>query len=307
MRVEGDEVKNNYKASFERGEYDKALQQCLGLLDSMHDPNERAELEYYIGKCYYKKENFKEALEFYERVLINSKGKNASLESNCYNEMGSVFYKERKLDQAIKYINYAMDCAEPNSMDEALAYNNMGRIFYQRKEYPMAQFYFQYSLVIKKKNIPLDDLEMSVSYNNLGLVYMELGVFDKALRYLEVSLSIRIKKMQYDHPDIGTTYNNIALIYLRMNKYDDAREAFNKALEIRINTLGEQHLDTLMTYYGIGMMYFRMEEYRTAYKVYEHVVHILSKNNEIDRINAMGILSEMNKCEKKIEEFTSLI
>lgn len=273
---------------YERAQYQEALDGYLALANSNLNPDERAELDYRIGQCYYKKGNFNKAQIFFSQALQNSGTQ--ELTSRCYNELGTIFYKERRVEQAIELTNKAMSLVKPGTLDASAIYNNLGRIYYQKQEYSKALYYFRMSMVIKEQNLPMDDLEMSVSYNNIGLVYMEMGDYEQALRYLEISLSIRKKYLDSFHPDIGTTYNNIARIYMQMKQYDNAKSTFDKALKIRIKVLGEKHLDTAMTYYGLALVYWQLGEYKKAQRMYEHVYHILSETDTLDNKDMMYVL-----------------
>lgn len=294
------ERKDYLQQCYEQAQYQEALNGYLSLLNSYQIPEERAELDYRIAQCYYKKGDFIKAKDFFHLALQNDV--KPELMSRCYNELGTIFYKERRIDQAIESINKSLTLVKPETMDAAAAYNNLGRVYYRKHEYHKALFYFRMSMTIKERNLSMDDLEISVSYNNIGVVYMELGDYVQALRYLEIALSIRKKKLGNLHPDIGTTYNNIALTNMQMKQYDKAKRAFDKALKIRIEILGEMHLDTVMTYYGLAVLHCQLGKYKESKKLYEHVYHLLSNNATIEHDELERIANEIRKCEKSIED-----
>ena len=281
---------------YNSAQYKKALDGYLTLLGNVGTQQEKANLEYKVGRCYYKIGYFSAALSHFQRVIEADEYTDYTLKGNCYNEIATVMYKQGCLKDALEYIEQAQKLVDGTTPKKAEIYNNFGRIYYKMKEFPKALFYFQLSLSIKEQIFPLDDIEIAVSYNNLGVIYMELDNLERALKYLEISLSIRREKFGNNHPDTATTYNNIASVYLKENKVNNARDYFERALKIREKILGEQHLDTAMTYYGLGMLEVHLKNYEEAFRNLNKAFEVVSLMKGVDSDDSLKIKNEMDNC-----------
>ncbi len=297
-----DKQKKYYEECYKSAQYKKALDGYLMLLNNSCSRQEKANLEYKVGKCYYKIGYFSAALSHYHQIIDNDGFTDHVLRGDCYNEIATVMYKQGQLKDALKYIEQAQKFVDGSTPKKAEIYNNLGRIYYKMKEFQKALFYFQLSLSIKEQIFSLNDIEIAVSYNNLGVIYMELDNLERALKYLEISLSIRREKIGENHLDTATTYNNIASVYLKKNKVNDAREYFEKALEIREKIVGEQHLDTAMTYYGLGMLEVHLKSYKEAFRYFEEAYKVVSLIKGEDNDDSLKIKNEMDNCREVICE-----
>lgn len=283
---------------YKSAQYKKALDGYLGLLSNVDSQQEKADLEYKVGKCYYKMGYFSAALGHYQQIIDANEFVDNELKGDCYNEIAIIMYKQGNLEDALEYIEQAQKLINGTMSKKAEIYNNIGRIYYKMKEFQKSLFYFQLSLSIKEQIFSLNHIEIAVSYNNLGVIYMELGNYERALKYLEISLSIRREKKGDFHPDTATTYNNIASVYLKENKFNDAGEYFDRALKIREKTLGKKHLDTAMTYYGLGMLKMYLKSIEEALKYFEKAYEVVSLMKGDTSDDSLKIKSEVDNCRK---------
>lgn len=298
-----DKQKEYLEECYKSAQYKKALDGYLVLLNNVDSQQEKADLEYKVGKCYYKIGYFSAALSHYQQVIDANEFVDNELKGDCYNEIASVMYKQGNLKDALESIEQAQKLIDETSPKKAEIYNNIGRIYYKMKEFQKSLFYFQLSLSIKEQIYSLNDVEIAVSYNNLGVIYMELGNYERALKYLEISLSIRRERNGDSHPDTATTYNNIASVYFKVSKFNDAREYFSRALKIRERILGKKHLDTAMTYYGLGMLEIYLKNIEEALEYFEKAYEVVSLIKGEFSNDSLKIKSQVDNCREIIGNY----
>jgi len=230
--------------------------------------------------------SYEKSVEIHSRQIELAKelyGENSINLINSYNSVGLVFLRLGELDQALKYIQNAIDLSE----------SRVGK--------DLHPFTLMYSVpginkVFSKETYMEDHFSMSSSYNNLGQIYYAKREYSSALKYHKKAKDISEKiittktngvlgpwlrqKEESEKSralrDVAITYDNIALDYLALKKYSEALENQLKALEIFEKELGAEQSDIAICYDNIGLtlqeqgeLFLALEYYTKAFKIFE--------------------------------------
>ncbi|MHA1540143.1 MAG: tetratricopeptide repeat protein [Alphaproteobacteria bacterium] len=199
--------------------------------------------------------NYEKAIYNYEKLIAgNPKHKSPLYHASMYNNLGSVYFKKKDYNLAIK--NYK----EANKIDPSFAQPlyNIGTTHHLKKEYDRAIHYFE-----KAININPDYAE---AYNNLGSVYSDTKNYNTAIEYY--------KGATRANPNLAEPLYNIGNIYTRKKEYDLAIEYCKKAVSIAPKNAGAQS--------SIGAFYLAKNEYDLALKHYQEARRLNQNKNKRD-------------------------
>ena len=113
-----------------------------------------------IGRNYYKRGDFKNAMYYFEKAFIFAqKENNYLMASSMYNNMGLVYAKEKKYSQAIFYgkksIAILINAKAKSNLDLQfmnLVKTNLAEYYFKLKDYKSAKYYWTEALNFYKKN-----------------------------------------------------------------------------------------------------------------------------------------------------------
>ena len=196
-----------------------------------------------IGEFYYEYvADYPKSLMFYQlsvKEAIRQYGNCNEILSGVYSNIGDVYQRQGKFDDAMKYYKKALEIAAGEN-----------------------------------KNL----YNISTCQNNIGMVYMNKGNYDKALEHLEKSLEIRIELYgQKDNNDIATSYYHIGMAYMYLQSDQKALDYYQKSLDIRKRIYGDMHQEVANSIYSIGFLYFQQGNYDAALPMYEEAWMIYNK------------------------------
>jgi len=234
------------------GWYNEALEFFKELTDNNPDSYSLI-LEY--GNTYYKKKDFKGAIEQYKR-LTELKGDRIE----GWNNLCIVELQTGDLESARESISKVLEL-EP---DNAGALLNMGNYFQSKNEYKNAIDFFEKAVEARadfpdawfnlgNAYLAIDNMEkartafekalkqnreFSSAMKNLGFIFEKSGEFDTAESWY--SQAILLNKADW------ALRVNLGNVYLHQKKYDDARRCYLKAVHLAPNELrgwmGLRHL-----------------------------------------------------------------
>ena len=182
------------------------------------------------------------------------------------NNIGLIFYREKKLEKAVKYFKSTLTLLENNKAfykDYAAlmlnAHNNLGLTYNAQNKKSEAIKEYQVSLKIGKEN----NLEFNNSYTlqYLGEVLISIKEFDKALNKLNEAL--KISKKIGDKYGENLALKNIAQVYYEQGKYDNAIEILEEVSGY-YKQIGDRNQE-LGTYYDLSQNYYRDGQFKSAY------------------------------------------
>ncbi len=180
--------------------YFKALkildEEARATTDQLAVEKRYTEIYVLIGISYFKMESFDKALQYYTKCVdkcryIYSRDPSFPIDARnmaLYNNIGSVYLTQDKLDSAKKNFNRALSINKKinNSAFAASLYNNMGIISKNLKNYGEAFDYYHKALEIRTGL--KDTAGMAQVYNNLGDCYNLTGNYGEAINVLNKAL-----------------------------------------------------------------------------------------------------------------------
>lgn len=180
--------------------YFKALkildEEARATTDQLSVEKRYTEIYVLIGISYFKMESFDKALQYYTKCVdkcryIYSRDPSFPIDARnmaLYNNIGSVYLTQDKLDSAKNNFNRALSINKKinNSAFAASLYNNMGIISKNLKNYGEAFDYYHKALEIRTGL--KDTAGMAQVYNNLGDCYNLTGNYGEAINVLNKAL-----------------------------------------------------------------------------------------------------------------------
>ena len=134
--------------------------------------------------------------------------------SNAYNYLGFVYFRDGKVDEAIK--NYHKALENELYLNPQDAHLNLGVAYLSRKEYRKAMPHLQEAIRL----VP----DFTAAYNNLGRAYEGLGQYDKARFYYE--------KATESNPRYADAYLNLGKLYYRSGERKKAKNNFIQVIRL---------------------------------------------------------------------------
>ncbi|CAF1327090.1 unnamed protein product, partial [Rotaria sp. Silwood1] len=270
---------------FKIGQFDKAEELYLALLEQPSDHSDRAHIYHQLGVMKYSQGQYEEAVAFYEQSLkIEQKTlpKDDPSLAPTYNNIAAVYNNMGDYSKALEFYEKSHEIYEKalptNHPDLAKSYNNIGQVYNNLGDYSKALEIYEKDLQIRKKALPPTHPDLAISYTTIGQVYNNMGDYSKALEFYEKSLKIKEKSLPPNHPRFGNSYSNIGQVYNNMGDYSKALEFYEKDLEIIQKALPANHPSLATSYSNIGGVYSDMGDYSKALEFYEKSLEIKEKS-----------------------------
>lgn len=134
--------------------------------------------------------------------------------SDAYNYLGFVYFRDGKVDEAIK--NYHKALENELYLNPQDAHLNLGVAYLSRKEYRQAMSHLQEAIRL----VP----DFAAAYNNLGQAYEGLGQYDKARVYYERAVEL--------NPQYANAYLNLGKLLYRSGERKRARWSFIQVIKL---------------------------------------------------------------------------
>ena len=280
------------------GQYEKAVAKFREYLDSpgnMSDGQKEftASCSEKIGICYYKLDNYSEAIDWFQKALDLQREK-GDLESvaSTLNNIGLNYKMRGNYDKAIDYYEQTIRIDEELGKGSEIAktLNNIGMVYRVWGKYDKAIEYFERSLGLRSSL--KDQPGVSKSLNNIGLVYTEWKKYDQAIRNFRESL--KIEESLKDEDEVAIRLNNLGRVYFYKNQYDTALLYFEKNLAFhnRNRDMGQ----IALAYNNIGKVYLAQKKHEDAASYLTSAVAIYNKlGKEGEKATALANLSDINR------------
>ncbi|CAF1961175.1 unnamed protein product [Rotaria magnacalcarata] len=201
------------------------------------------------------------------------------------NNIGKCYYKKCQYTQAMEYFEQSLDIArrvlkgDDNYRDMGMRINNIGKCFYREKNYSEALKHYEIVLkLIQKANLN-DHVDKAYTLKNMGEVYLDLFNFDFALNYFTEALDMYKKTFNdLEHRDVAKCLHLIGQVYYCKNNDDDnamCQDCYDKALNIWKNVLPGDHPDLALCYKSMALFYLhRKLDYIEAEKYFSISYHM---------------------------------
>ncbi|MDR2979501.1 MAG: tetratricopeptide repeat protein [Bacteroidales bacterium] len=197
------------------------------------------EANYYLGKFYFYKKQYKKALEYYE--LINEGDIEKEELAEFYFKKGYCYFEVKRLEEARSYFNKAKD-AQNDYKYRAIYY--LSHIAYQEKEYQAALEGFNSLLNYSeyKEVVPL----------YITQIYFYQGKYQDVVTRVPAFLDQIPKKERQDMERI------LALSYYNLGMYEQAAPYFINFMATQEGEIGRSD------YYAMGYTFYNLREYAKA-------------------------------------------
>jgi len=206
-----------------------AFEEASELFGKLSWKEKEAEASFYLADCWYLLNDYRHAVEHYERSLIlyreigDIDGETTSLNNigNCYRSLGD-YSKAIEYHEASLEIIYAVG----NRKNQAMSLAGVGNSFFYLGEYDKAIEYYVRSLSLYQE---MDDIYgEAISLNNIGESYCLLGDYRKAIEHYESSLAI-FRKIENRLGEAASLVN-LGDCYRFLGGYSEAIDYYDTAL-----------------------------------------------------------------------------
>ncbi|CAF3309219.1 unnamed protein product [Rotaria socialis] len=242
------------------GKYNNSLRYFEQLLKDSQD-EDRAWLEFYIGRAYQGKGELDKARQYYELA---------------YNLM-------KKSDPP-----RILDCSDPLS--------KIGDILHERKDLDEALKYYQRALEIREKFDASCLIDIAANLGNIGLVLDEKQKNDEALNYYQRALKMYQEFYTFDHNDIAKTLTRIGGILYRQVKYDEALDYYQQSLKIYENLYPSGHKKKAENLNYIAAIFCQKRNYDQAIDYHEQALTFYAEFYKCDHIEVARNLNNIGAC-----------
>jgi tetratricopeptide (TPR) repeat protein len=194
-----------------------------------------------LGKIYYVKGNYEEAVYFYNIAIRKAKEKKNLKElAELNRELGLTYLEKGELKKAKEYVNKALE------MDLKLyGENNINTltnelyltVFEYKKDKTKTNETIQsYENIINKayniKNKNEDYYRfMGECYRSISAVYVDIKQIDDAIKFIEKAIKMDEKILESKNISIVDDYNILGSLYISKNEEEKGLYYFEKALE----------------------------------------------------------------------------
>src|SRR5690606_26544618 len=178
------------------------LQNALKLNRSYKDKNWEADLIYGIGYCYFTMQNYKLAIENFEKAIrLADEIGNQNILGKAYNNIGLIYSYQNKTKIALEYYHKSLKITENREEynDNTISVlGNIADLYIMQKDTVNARRYYQMAKQLGEKEDK--KLNLAVVYNNMAVSYMTSNK-DSTEFYLIKAINI--------YKNTGNTYGQI--------------------------------------------------------------------------------------------------
>ena len=172
---------------YDLGDYDSALEyalKCLPIFERVHNVNSLLNNYNTLGNIYFKKDQFSEALHFFEENLKRSEPDTAAYVM-AESGIGKVYYRTLDFDNAKKFLTHAVVEAQKMSNAEVqiICHFYLGRLYMDEGNYRHALKSLDAAYILAVEYTRRHDL-MSI-HEMLSALYDNMGDIPKAFHHLK--------------------------------------------------------------------------------------------------------------------------
>jgi len=172
---------------YDLNDYDTALEyalKCLPIFERVHNVNSLLNIYNTLGNVYFKKEQFAEALHYFEENRNRSEQGTAAYVM-AESGLGKVYYKMQDFGNARKYLLNALKESVELSNAEVQIISNfyLGRVYLDEESYRLASEYLSKAHTLAGDYMRRHDL-MSI-HEVLSVLYDKMGDIPKAFHHLK--------------------------------------------------------------------------------------------------------------------------
>ena len=221
----------------------------------MNKKNINIQENFNLGLQNFKKNNLKDAENFFKEVLNNNSD---HLESIFF--LGILQAKKKDFNKAKDFFIKVIQI-DSSYID---AHYNLGIVFNELKD-------FQNSINCYEKAIQIDSNHAD-AHNNLGMVFYKLKDFQNSINYYE-------KAIQIDSNNVHA-YNNLGNSLIGLERTKEAVDYYKKAIEIDSNYIKAHE--------NLGIVFYKLREFQKAISCHKKAIQL--DPNNLNSHNNLGII-----------------
>ena len=241
-------------------------------------------------------EQFRAALEIQERIY----GKDSPITATGYNNIGAVYYQQRKFDDALTEYRKGLGVLQksrPNHPDVAGALNNVGLALLQKGELEESLESFTSARTILENAFGKEHPNLATTIGSIGNVLKSQGKLDEALVEYKLAHRLLESALGPDHPDVASSYNNMGLVLSQKGEYDDALAAYRAAQGAFSKSLGPEHPHTGSCHFNVGLVLKSKGDSPEARKEFDQAREIWFASLGHDHPHTEMATKSMQECE----------
>ncbi len=228
--IEYESLFGNYLESISSyDQMERHLRTAIQIADEHQFREKTSSLHRMLGKSYYQRARWQDALVSYQRALSElPAASDSKTHTEILNSIGTVYGTLRKWDLAMNVFRQVLDSASRNG-DEKSKLNaliNLGFLAHLNNDEKTAlDFYSQ----AREAAEPFRNRKYEQRlYQYMGISYRFVKKFEKALEYLEQSA--RISSELNDTQTLGKSLSEQAVIYHQLGNYEESVRYMQKAI-----------------------------------------------------------------------------
>jgi len=206
-------------------------QQAYDLARKLDNRRSLAEAAILLGFYYKLRNNFEEALHYYNIALhLGDSLEFTLVVAKSSLNISGVLLETADYDESRGYsLKSLASYSQLNDTSGIIAsYNNLGMTYMYKGEYDSAAYFFDQGIQISEKTVK--KLYLSNLYFNLSDVYNELGELEQAKKYCLKTLEIYEKSN--NKRGMGNANNRLGMIERQLKNYDESIQYYEKALSL---------------------------------------------------------------------------
>ncbi|XP_068704315.1 uncharacterized protein [Montipora foliosa] len=187
---------------------------------------------------------------------------------------GEIYYKKSDFKKALQCLQSCLDLMEkPLEVDNILVrcYNSMGNCYYGLDDFTKALEFYTKALKMTEKEVKGGEYHyhLPVLKNQIGTVYEGQGNYDKAVEYYKEAIRLLEVQEMSGNEDEADFCRNLANAYQFQGKFEEAMKPADKAFEIRMRSLGD-HPDTVRSIFQQGVIQANLQEPEKALNLFRN-------------------------------------
>ena len=283
--------------------------ETLPLFEAAGDNYRRSLALLSIGDTYYRLNEFREALDYFNQTLaLTATLGDKRLEAGALNYAGGMLDILADVGKALNQYQRALKLARDVGwqVGEANALSNIGKIYNDAADWQKALDYYSQALAINKSLG--NKRSEALTLNNIGIAYSLSGEQEKALDYLQQSLLL-FRDVK-DKDSEAYTLVNIGRVHARMSEFEKALDQYRPAQVIQKQAGNRsQEGETLDE---IGAVYAALGRHKEAVDYHRQAIEILHSVGNLRReALALTNLGEaynlLDQPEKALEQFNQAL